>query len=334
MELFTLLLSKKFVIFILKARAMKKNINAILKISFFILNFALIFNLAGQTSSETRVSLSSSVVPKQVPLNRTVKWTVCIEWQDALSLIEIDDFQEPVLSNFDIVGSSASNRRLADATGQISIKEITYTLTPKTLGMGYIESAAISYKDKATGEAHHLMTQRIGVEVIDPVPERGEVRIPWLSIILGFVLVAVIAVSLFLRKRMRDKKAAASTVDEALLEENILNELKSNVDLSSPNRNDSLATVIKLFRKYIFQKYDIPALEATTPDLIQKLKESGIESRLVEKCEAMLIKADVIRFSGKEATPAELDEAYGTVETILKSNLKELKTENEKSDKK
>ncbi|NQT26684.1 hypothetical protein HQ585_15115 [candidate division KSB1 bacterium] len=313
---------------------MQKHFIAIQNILILFLNFTIIFTLAAQNSNETRVSLSSFVEPREVPLNRTTHWTVQIKWQDALSLVEIENFEEPALSNFDIVGSSASNRRLADATGQTSIKEITYTLTPRTLGMGYIESAAISYKDKATGESHHLMTQRIGVEVIEPVPEPGEVQIPWLPILFAIVLAAVIAVSLVLRKRSITRKAAASIEDHSLLEENILKELKSGVDLSSPNRNDSLAMVTKLFRKYISVKYDIPALEATTSDLIQKLKESGIESHLVEKCEMMLSKADVIRFSGKEATPAELDEAYGTVETVLENNLKEIITAGEKSDNK
>jgi hypothetical protein len=281
--------------------------------------------LPAQSRNETRVSLSSFAEPRAVPLNRTVRWTVHIEWQDALSLIEIENFEEPALSNFDIVGSSASNRRLADAGGQTSIKEITYTLAPKTLGMGYIESAAISYQDKATGEAHHLMTQRIGVEVVEPVPEPGETRIPWLPIFIGIVLAGTVILFLFLRKRKIEKRMATSAEEQPILEESILKELKSGVDLSSHNRTDSLALVIKLFRKYISARYDIPALEATTSDLIRKLKESGIESRLVEKCEVMLSKADVIRFSGKEATPSELDEAYTTVETVLEAHLKAAK---------
>jgi len=279
------------------------------------------FCVIAQTS-ETRVTLSSSVASEQVPLNRTVEWTVRIEWQDALSLIEIDNFEEPVLTNFDIVGSSASNTRLADESGQISIREISYTLIPKTLGMGYIESAAISYKDKATGESHHLMTQRIGVEVVDPVPEPGEVRTPWFLLIVGLVVACAIAIVLILRKRAQAKKEIECSEDQVPLEEKLLAELKSDVDLSSSNRNESLSIIVKVFRKFISEKYKIRALEATTSDLIGKLKESGLESRLVEKCEAMLSKADAIRFSGNEATPAELNEAYGTVESVLESHLK------------
>lgn len=303
---------------------MKKNPKTVRFLVFFILAFLFVCAGGAQTVSETRVILSSFVEPKQAPLNRTVTWTVRVEWQDALSLIEIEDFEAPILSNFDIVGSSAANRRTADENGQISIKEIAYTLVPKTLGMGYIEPAAISYKDKATGEVHHLMTQRIGVEVTDPVPEPGERQIPWLPVLTGLIVIAAFLVGGWFRKRALQKKVLESAEDQAPLEEKLLAELKSSVDLTSPNRDESLSFIIKIFRKYVSEKYGIPALETTTSDLIGNLKESGMESRLTDKCEAMLSKADAIRFSGNEASPAELDGAYGTVEMVLESNLKSI----------
>jgi hypothetical protein len=276
----------------------------------------------GQSTAETQVTLSSFVEPKQVPLNRTVKWTVRVEWKDALSLIEIEKLEEPILSNFDIVGSSASNHRLADANGQTSIKEISYTLAPKTLGMGYIEPAAISYTDKATGETHHLMTQRIGVEVVGAVAEPGEVKIPWIPILTGFVVIAAFLAGGWMRKRAKDRKASEETEVKPILEEVYLEELKSTVDLATPQKTESLTILTKLFRRYLAEKIGIPALEATTSELVQKLKESGIESRLAEKSESLFAKSDVIKFSGREATQAELDEAYTTVETVLETQLK------------
>lgn len=308
---------------------MSKSFNQIRIRNILFLFLSLFVLVPVQTFSETRVSLSSFVEPRQVPLNRNVIWAVRIEWQDALSLIEIEDFEPPALSNFDVIGSSASNRRFADQGGQTSVKEISYTLKPKTLGMGYIESAAVSYRDKATGESHHLMTQRIGVEVTDPVPEPGDTRIPWIPLLAGIGLLGGIALLVFYRKRVQAKKELESAVDQSLLEERFLAELKTDADLSAPQRNETLSAITRLFRKYVSEKYHIPALEATTSGLIRKLKESGLESTLLEKCEAMLSKADVIRFSGNEATPAELNEAYGTVEMVLESNLKSSQDQNQ-----
>ena len=272
--------------------------------------------------SETRVTLSSSVDQKKIPLNRTVSWIVRIEWQDALSLIEIEEFEEPVLSNFDIVGSAASNRRLAHADGQTAIKEMTYTLAPKTLGMGYIESAALTYKDKATGESHHLMTQRVGVKVIDAVPEPGEIHIHRLPILLGLVFVVGILSVILLRRQAR--KNEEEDTDQRIPEEQILEELKNDIDLKNPQRTESLTQLMKLFRKYLAHKYEIPALEATTSQLIGHLKDSGIESQLADKCEVLFNKAEVLKFSGQEASQAELDEAYTIVETMIEAKLKEI----------
>jgi histidinol dehydrogenase len=41
----------------------------------------------------------------------------------------------------------------------------------------------------------------------------------------------------------------------------------------------------------------------------------------------LLNKADVIKFSGQEATQAELEEAYTTVETVFESHLAQAKKE-------
>jgi hypothetical protein len=287
----------------------------------FVLSVGLLLFISAGFS-ETRVTLSSFAEPRQAPLNRTVTWTVRIEWQDALGLIEIEKLEEPILSNFDITGSSASNRRIADASGQTSSKEISYTLAPKTLGMGYIEPAAISYIDKATGETHHLMTQRIGVEVVDAVAEPGEVKIPWLPILIVLVLGGGIFSFLVTRKKIRERKAAEQADVKPILEESFLAELKSTVDLTTQKKTESLTILTKLFRKYLAEKTGIPALEATTSELVQKLKESGIESRLAEKSESLFAKSDVIKFSGREATQAELDEAYTTVETVLETQVR------------
>jgi len=276
----------------------------------------------GQSAAETRVTLSSFAEPVKVPLNRTATWTVRITWEDALGLIEIAKCEDPVLTNFDIIGSSASNRRVADASGQTAVKEISYTLAPRTLGMAYIESAAVSYRDRATGETHHLMTQRIGVEVTEAVPEPGTFRMPWLVLLLVLVLAGGFFSFRISRKKFRDRKTAESAAVKPVPEEVFLAELKSAIDPAAPGRTETLTDLMKLYRRYLAEKYDIPALETTTSELVQKLGESGIDPGLAEKSESLFARADILKFSGREATQSELDEAYTTVETVLETHLR------------
>ncbi len=290
------------------------------------------------SSVQTDVSLSTCVEPRSVPLNRTLLFTVRISWKGDLDLIEIGEVEEPILSNFDIVGTSSANRVESAPEGAKAIKEVAYTLQPKTLGMAYIEPLNLTYKDKTTGKTHALMTQRIGVEVVSPVPEEGERESWWVWVVLGVVIVGG-GCGVFLLRKKRARKKAEDKEVERIVEETYLEELKASVDLKNKEKREAFTILSKLFRKSLSEKYGISALEATTEELLRTLSEEGLDESLIRKCAALLVKADVVKFSGQEASQAELEEAYTTVETLLESHLAQAKEkirqmEEEKSKKK
>ncbi len=274
-------------------------------------------------SNQTEVSLSTLVNPRRVPLNRTFTLTVQVLWKGDLDLIEIGDVEEPVLTNFDIVGTSSSNRVVGAAAGKKAIKEIAYTLKPKTLGMGYIESVGLSYVDKTTGKKYHVKTQRIGVKVISPVPEKEKVGKWWIWVLVGGLFLGSGGVVLLLYRKSHTTEKEEKV--EEIIEESYLKELKETVSLEQGHGQEAFTILSKLFRKYLSEKYNIPALEATTEELLSTLKEQGLEENLIRRCETLFKKADVVKFSGQEATQAELEEAYTTVETILESHLAQTK---------
>lgn len=273
---------------------------------------------------ETNVSLSTLVEPKRVPLNRPLTFTIRITWEGDLDLIEIGEVEEPLLTNFDIIGTASANRISGTAVGKRAIKEIAYTLQAKTLGMAYIESVGLSYEDKRTGKSHSLLTQRVGVEVISPVPEEGEKRGWWIWILILGVAFAGFFYFLFLKRRRSRGKETEEEVEQ-IIEEAFLEELKETVDLKEKDRRESFTVLSKLFRRYLSKKYGISALEATTQELMKTLEEEDLEESLTRKCESLMKKADVVKFSGQEASQAELDEAYTAVETVLESHLAQAK---------
>ncbi len=93
------------------------------------------------------------------------------------------------------------------------------------------------------------------------------------------------------------------------------------MDLNNSDRREALSSISRIFRKYLSEKYHISALEVTTEELIEKLMSENIEENLIGKCDSLFRKADVVKFSGADASQSELDEAYTTVETILESRL-------------
>jgi hypothetical protein len=269
------------------------------------------------------VTLGASVEPKRVPLNRNTALTIRLTWEGALDSIVVGEVAEPVLSNLEITGTSTSNRVVGTQTGPQSVKEITYMLRPKSLGMGYVDSIRVIYEDRKAGVVHQLKTQRLSAEAVDPIPEKqGGSRIwVWLLLTACFAAGAAGGVALFQKSKRRKTQEAVPPPKPA--EETYLVSLKEKVDLKSENLQDAFVALSKLFRRYLSEKFGVSALEATTKELPGMLQNSGMEENLLRKCQAIFEKADVIKFSGRKASQAELDEAYTTVESVFESKLAE-----------
>jgi len=276
----------------------------------------------------TAVKLGASVEPARVPLNRTVELTVRLAWTGALDSVLIGEVEEPVLSNLEIAGTSTSNRVEGTAGGSRSVKEIVYTLRPKSPGMGYIDSIRVAYEDRRSGVVHQLKTQRLSVEAVDPVPEKAERSRIWLWVILiaCFAAGAIGGAAVFLKSARR--KPAGPALVPSLTEETFLESLKSKIGPGTQGAGDSreaFAPLSKLFRQYLSEKFKIKGLEATTGELTMALRLSGVEESLLKRCEAFFEKADVIKFSGQGASRSEFEDAYTTVESILETKLSEEK---------
>lgn len=277
-------------------------------------------------STRTMVSVSSVIQSKQVPLNRTVDFIVRIVWEGGIENVEIGELTDPVLSNLDVTGTASSNQVTGVPGGQRSVKEIVYTLKPKNLGMGYIDPVSLSYTDMKTNLAHHLKTRRMNVEVVSPVPEKKGGPGAWILVLFGAAFVAGAAAGGWLYLKHKKAKMIREALPvQTILEEDSLILLKNSVDLKSQDRRESFAVLSKLFRRYLSEKYGIAASSATTEELLRVLQDRGTEEGLMRKCEALFAKADVIKFSGKDASQAEIDEAYTAVETVLESGLVEEK---------
>lgn len=267
------------------------------------------------------VQVDAYVEPNAVPLNETLLYTIQVQWQGGLDLIQIEDIEAPVFSNFDVIGTGSANRIQADASGKESVKEIRYTLQPKTLGMGYIESCYLNYKEVETDQIYTLSTQRIGVEVLPSVALPGEKQFPMIPVLIATGLLLAAGIGCLILRRIKNRPDESDGI-QSLIEEDYLNRLKIKIDLKTTNRSEAIGTVSKIYRKYLSEKFDIAALEATTQELILSLCSLDIEENLIRKSEELFKKADVIKFSGKKATQAELDEAYTTVEAVLESQLR------------
>lgn len=275
------------------------------------------------TTAPISVSLSASIDPKTVPLNRTVLLKIEISWEGHLDQVAIGQVTEPVLSNLEILGTTASNRVLALASGQRAIKEVAYTLKPKALGMAYVEPVTLSYEDRSSQKVENLKTQRLSVEVVNAVPEEQAGPPGWIIWLLGGVLLVLAAAGLGWIWRRAQDRVPVQGKPVRLLEESYLEELRDDGGPQPASTAEGFAKVSRLLRRYLTARYGLAGLELTTEELVAELPQSGVPEDLVTRCATLLTTADVVKFSGQEVPPAEFQLAYTTVETLLDRNLAE-----------
>lgn len=274
-------------------------------------------------AQNTQVKLSATVAASQVPFNRTATYIVQLKWSGNLALVEFDQPETPRLTNFKLVGSSSSNWVGVENGQNTSLKTFEYTLRPEGLGMGYVEGLRLSYLDKTTNEKHALYADRLGIEVIDPLPEPGEVPVAMLAAI-WLAVVAIVAVIAFVwRSRIKKKEAAlrAAALVVKPIEQETIEQLQASVDLNSLDTKAGFSEISKILRQYLKRRFDIAAQGITTAEVLAAYRTLDASVDQAMKLEEILQTSDVIKFSGAGAEPAKLARCFALAENFLKTHL-------------
>ena len=298
----------------------------------------LVFNLPGNAQDTTavaydsKITISSEVDKKEIPVNRQVVCSVIVEWTGDLKRYQISDIENPIVENLEIVKTSAADRRLSVGGVAKAERIFEFVLQPKSRGMGYIENVIVKYIDNETGEGESLITPRLSVKVIDPVAEPGSNNwiIKW--VVLAIIIVAIFVTILIWRKRVQErKKKEAEAVKIIALEEEYLSQLRESINLKSPEIkvNEAFWLLSKIARKYLSQKYQIPALESTTEKIGSELTKINLDQTLLNNILEIMTVSDLAKFAGSEGNRSELDRIYTLLEAILERNLGEARAGNE-----
>jgi hypothetical protein len=223
-----------------------------------------------------------------------------------------------------MVGSSASNWVGEVAGVKQAIKTYEFILKPVSLGMAYIDGMIVDYHDKMYDEPHSLVTNRLEVKVIEPLAEKSNrVLVLTVSGILFLIIVSGGTMMLIKRKREREAELRNKVITIAPPEDKYLEELSQGVDLKSHNAGEAFSALSKILRRYLSERYHIPALEVTTHEITSELSKLAVSEKIIEQVQEALQSCDVAKFSGGQAESGALDRAYTLVEDILNRNKRE-----------
>lgn len=268
------------------------------------------------------VELKTYVENSKVPLNRRVIFVVELSWVGDMSRYHLLPISQPVLTNLMIEGSGSANRLEELPGGQYrSIRSFTYRLSPVALGMAYIDGLEIRYQDPGTGEMNSLISQRVSVQVIDPLPDSSDNVPPFIYLLLLGVFFSAIAY--FLVRYFKTRQAAARAPEREIpLAEQYLKILAHDVDPRGTNLREMALETARIFREYLSKQYNISSREASAGEIADHLRSAGVSEEELRRVDEALQKWDLIKFAGADIDPAEFTNLYEVVKNFLEPRAK------------
>lgn len=269
------------------------------------------------------VELKTYVENSKVPLNRRVVFVIELSWVGDMSRYHLLPIPQPVLTNLMIEGSGSANRLEELPGGRYrSIRRFTYRLSPVALGMAYIDGLEIRYQDPQTGEVNSLISQRLSVQVIDPLPDSSNNVSPFIYLLLLGLFFSVIAY--FLVRYFKTRQAAAQAPQREIpLAEQYLKILAQEVDPRGTNLREMALETARIFREYLSKQYHISTREASAEEIVDHLRSAGVSPEELRRVDDALQKWDLIKFAGAGIDPPEFSNLYGVVESFLSERKKE-----------
>jgi len=268
-----------------------------------------------------KISITASTNQTNIPLNRTVDFSITVRWKGNQDRYSIEDFDNPNLTNFEIVSTSSSNV-IEDVGGvQYSKKIYLYTLKPIELGMGYVDGVFLKYTDNQNQESNTVVTNRIGIKITKPIEETDYSSI--IYAILSFFIIIAFAYSIIFvikRKRKIERERLESEKKEVNLESQYLQIIRNYKPDASEDLNKLLNEISQVLNKYISQKYVLEIAGLNKNEIAVRLKEKEVDKDIIDKIDNVIEKSDIYRFSGQTIYLAEYEFIYSLIESIIEKN--------------
>jgi hypothetical protein len=295
---------------------------------------SLSFAQSVSDSVSSEIKLRTYIESENVPLNREVVYHIELRWQGELNRYKISEILEPTATNLATRGSGSSNKvRNAPDGSLISVKEITFYFRPLEIGMAYIDGVTIRYTDQLKENDESLISSRIGIKIIEPLPEPSENDFVS-NLLFGLLILIVVGTAIYLylhyRKKQKEEAEKALMDIKETVEEKYLRLLKETIHLNTDNVKDSLNDLTHLLNGYISERYHFPVSNISADDLKNALKEKELSEESLSRINDYYSKANLVKYAGEAVEDSEFHRLYDTVELVLESQKKETTESSEK----
>lgn len=144
--------------------------------------------------------------------------------------------------------------------------------------------------------------------------------LPW---ILGaLALLLILAAIWYVRKKKKEQKPVfqpkAKPKDPPHIEAmKSLEALKKKKLWQNGKIKEYYSELTHILRVYVERKFEIPAVESTSNEILNNLKQFDIDSRLYSQLEECMETSDMVKFARMEPLPEEHEKNYNTAVTFV-----------------
>ncbi len=287
------------------------------KTSLLLIIIFLGFSTQGSNISlTTRLDTNKILIGDQVRLSLEVirDNQTQIQWPDLGSVIKIDSAHE-----IEILSFTTDTINQKDTKKEIR----TYTLTVFDSGYYVIPPVALKYKNNpgdsfsiANSEALLLTVKGIEIDTAAAIkPIKEPLTMPFhlreilTEILIGAGVLALIAgVILYFSLRKKKPVLIKRFVRKEPPHEVALNKLRELDEKKLWQQGDIkryYSELSEIIREYIEGRYNIPALESTSDEIMERIDLTGITGKLREDFRLMLQTSDLVKFAKANPLPDE-----------------------------
>jgi hypothetical protein len=262
------------------------------------------------------ISVKSEVNRAFVTIGERLEYRVTVTHDPSIQILS--DLLPPAAKPFEM----KEMHEFSEKQGKEIVEGRRVTLVSYELGEFILEPVTVRYRT-AKGEEKSIQTNRLYVTIQSVEPsgaEKTDIRGPkgvvglsrewaWLWALVAFSLVGGGAYYLWWRWKHPTAvgagagEAALSPEDEALLS---LSRLFDSDLLRRGKLKEYYLSLSEILRRYFERRFEILAIESTTPEILRDLKEKELPTSLRAKIRETLEAADLVKFAKWKPAPTEI----------------------------
>jgi hypothetical protein len=269
----------------------------------------------GLAAQESPVSVKAQVNKAKLTIGDPVEYTVTLRHKSDIPVIS--HLEAPAGDLFKIIKIEDINQQ----DGNMQVEGKKYTLTAYRLGEFVLDPVSVEYKD-SKGEVKTISTEPVYLNISSVAEGENKTDIrgiksvfsmPASRLLLHILIGLGVAAGLFLGARfywLRKMHALSQPSEPALGPEdqalNLLTALFESELLKRGKIKDYFLKLSEILRFYFERRLQVPAIEATTTEIMKLLKGKELPLEIRTQINEVLDAADLAKFAKWKPEPAQI----------------------------